>query len=218
MGNYIHLFLKKIRQILRLNSISWSNEWKKWKESKGIILYTMKTQDSDIIVTKYEAQYKVPWRFLYDYFSNIENQMAAYKDAEIYIRHDVLLTDTNGYGEYRVFTKYPFPFANREDCWSFFSETEDKKGYVIQDELKHITAVPREKGFVRTIRSIGGYILEEHPKNPKHAVVTSVLNVSAGGSIPTWLVNMWTSLVMKVANRMKKMLEKKYEIEHKEEI
>jgi len=105
---------------------------------------------------------------------------SSQKKKSFYLTFQSLLTDTNGYGEYRVFTKYPFPFANREDCWSFFSETEDKKGYVIQDELKHITAVPREKGFVRTIRSIGGYILEEHPKNPKHAVVTSVLNVSAG--------------------------------------
>jgi len=195
----------RVRQILRLQTLILSSDWKKIKESKGITFSTMKQEDSEHLTLKCEATFKVPINALYDHYRDFDNTIDGYKAADIYFNHKVF-EEGDGYGHYVIFCKYPFPFTNREDLFSRCSEMDNKKAYVVDDApRKHY---PREKGFIRTARSVGGVLLEEHPKNPKHTLVTHVLNVNIGGSVPAWLSNLWISLVISSAVKAKDKLEK----------
>jgi hypothetical protein len=195
----------RVRQILRLQTLILSSDWKKIKEAKGLSFFTMKKEDSEHLLIKVEGTFKVPMSALYDHYKNFETTIDAYKSIDLYMKHTIF-EEGEGYGEYALHCKYPFPFTNREDVFSIYHELDNKRAYVVMDAPKK--SHPREKGFVRTVRNVGGFTLEEHPKNPKHTIIANVLNVNIAGSVPAWLSNMFGGMVVTSAIKEKEKLEK----------
>ncbi|CAF1467066.1 unnamed protein product [Adineta steineri] len=99
--------------------------------------------------------------------------------------------------------KSPPPFKNRDfvtqRCWLDFGRNKEK--YIINHSVNHLSHPPK-KNFVRGISYLTGFLMV--PKNEKSCTFYYMTQCDPGGSLPAWVVNK-TSKVL-VPKLMKKLM------------
>jgi hypothetical protein len=190
--------------VLGLSSASAQNDWKLSTEKDGIKVYTSMVPDSKVKAIKVECDLNATPSQLValvmdvttapDWVSHVKSAklIKQVSPDELYYYTEVSL---------------PWPAQNRDFVAHLIvSQNSDTKVVTI-DGPAVPGFVPVKKGIVRIDHSFGKWIIT--PAGPDQLHVEYSIHVDPGGSLPSWLVNMFaTDAPLQIFRSLKTQLQK----------
>jgi hypothetical protein len=190
--------------VLGLNSASAQNDWKLSTEKDGIKVYTSMVPDSKVKAIKVECDLNATPAQLValvmdvttapDWVYHVKSAklVKQVSPAELYYYSEVSL---------------PWPAANRDFVAHLIVSQDPDTKVVTIDGPAVPGLVPVKKGIVRIDHSFGKWIIT--PAGPDQLHVEYSIHVDPGGSLPSWLVNIFaTDAPLQIFRSLKTQLQK----------
>lgn len=160
-------------------------EWELKKEDDGVKVYTREIEGSSLKAFKAEAVMK----------GKLSSFVAVLQDVEsyIYLFNDMteatLIEITDTFHIHVTETNVPWPVDDRYGVYSnSYSQRYDHKTVTVKvNALEGYTS--DRKGKVRITKAKGQWTI--HPVGDDNVDVTFEMHVEPGGSVPTWMINMF---------------------------
>jgi ribosome-associated toxin RatA of RatAB toxin-antitoxin module len=181
------IFFITLMMIVQVISVSAQEDWKLQKDKDGIKVYSAEFPDSKIRAIKVVASYDATPGEIADMVMDINTAtewVSHLKSSSLVKR--VSQNELYYYAEVSL----PWPVANR-DFVAHLTRNENVQTRTITIDGPAVTGfVPEKKGTVRINNSVGKWIII--PLDNNQVRVEYSLHVDPAGSIPSWLVNMFS--------------------------
>ena len=181
------IFFTTLMMIVQVISVSAQDDWKLQKDKDGIKVYSATYPDSKIRAIKVVANYEASPEEIADLVMDINTAtewVSHLKSSSLVKR--VSQNELYYYAEVSL----PWPVANR-DFVAHLTRYENVQTKAITIEGPAVAGfVPEKKGTVRINNSDGKWIIT--PLDNNQVRVEYSLHVDPAGSIPSWLVNMFS--------------------------
>jgi len=187
-----------------INSASAQNNWKLSTEKDGIKIYTSIVPDSKVKAIRVECDVNATPSQLValvmdvttapDWVSHVKSAklIKQVSPEELYYYTEVSL---------------PWPAANRDFVAHLIVSQDQDTKIVTIDGPAVPGFVPIRKGIVRIENSMGKWVITPTGRDQLH--VEYSIHVDPGGSLPTWLVNMFaTDAPLQIFRSLKTQLQK----------
>jgi ribosome-associated toxin RatA of RatAB toxin-antitoxin module len=197
-----NIFLTTLILVIQVVSAIAQENWKLQKDKDGIQVYSGDFPDSKIRAIKVVAIYTASSEEIGDRVMDINSApdwVSHLKSS--YLIKQVSKNELYYYAEVSL----PWPVANR-DFVAHLTRNEDMQTKAITIEGPAVTGVvPEKKGIIRINNSTGKWIIT--PLENNQVKVEYSLHVDPAGSIPTWLVNMFSGdAPMEIFQNLRKQL------------
>jgi hypothetical protein len=181
------IFFITLMLIAQVISVSAQDDWKLQKSKDGIQVFSAGVPDSKIRAIKVVATYNASPEEIADIVMDINT-------ATEWVSHlkSVYLIKRISENEYYYYAEVnlPWPASNR-DFVAHLTRTENMQSRTITIDGPAVTGlVPEKKGIVRINNSVGKWIIT--PLDNNQVRVEYALHVDPAGSLPSWLVNMFS--------------------------
>jgi len=181
-------------------------QWKQTKAGKSMSIFTLSERDNMVVALKAVCTIKEPVQKIVEC---IENHLFT-KVVNPLIDNFELVNSKGNYKEMYIELKFPFPFSNRDAAisqWQYIDDRQDGKHVVLVTESIPVIKFPRKKGFVRSCCYVGGWDITQERGNPKSSHVTFITHVHPKGSLPVWVINLFSGGEAKKLASIKKVAE-----------
>lgn len=164
------------------------DDWKLQKNKDGIQVFSAEVSESKIRAIKVVANYDASPDEIADIIMDVNTSTEWVSHLKsCYVIKRVSQDELYYYGE----VKLPWPVLNR-DFVAHLTRNEDMQTRAITIDGPAVTGlVPEKKGTVRINNSLGKWTIT--PLDSNQVKVEYVLHVDPAGSLPSWLVNMFSS-------------------------
>lgn len=190
--------------VLGLNSAFAQNDWKLSTEKDGIKVYTSMVPDSKIKAIKVECDLNATSSQLVALVMDVTtapNWVYHVKSAKLV--KQVSPAELYYYSEVSL----PWPAQNRDFVAHLIVSQDPGTKVVTIDGPAVPGFVPIKKGIVRIDNSIGKWVIS--PAGADQIHVEYSIHVDPGGSLPSWLVNIFaTDAPMQIFKSLKTQLQK----------
>jgi len=181
------IFFITLMMIAEAISASAQENWKLQKDKDGIQVYSAEVPDSKIRAIKVVANYDASP-------GEIADIVMDTKTATEWVSHlktsSLIKRISQNELYYYAEVNLPWPASNR-DFVAHLTRTENvQTGAIIIDGPAVAGLMPEKKGIVRINNSVGKWIIT--PLDNNHVRVEYALHVDPAGSLPSWLVNMFS--------------------------
>lgn len=182
------LIFIQLMMTVQVISVSAQEDWKLQKNKDGIQVYSAEVPDSKIRAIKVVANYEASPGEIADIVMDINTSTEWVSHLKsCYVIKRVSQNELYYYGE----VKLPWPALNR-DFVAHLTRNENLETRTITIDGPAVAGlVPEKKGTVRINNSLGTWIIA--PLDSNQVKVEYVLHVDPAGSLPSWLVNMFSS-------------------------
>jgi hypothetical protein len=181
-------FFTTLMMIVHIISVSAQDDWKLQKNKDGIQVYSAEVPDSKIRAIKVVASYDATPGEIADIVMDINTAtewVSRLKSCSLVKR--VSQNELYYYSEVNL----PWPASNR-DFVAHLTRSENMQTRTITIDGPAVAGlVPEKKGTVRITNSVGKWIIT--PIDNNQVRVEYALHVDPAGSLPAWLVNMFSS-------------------------
>src|ERR1700744_3535066 len=181
------IFFTTLIMIVQIIPVFAQEDWKLQKDKDGIKVYSAAVPDSKIRAIKVVASYEASPEEIADLVMDINTAtewVSHLKTSSLVKR--VSQNELYYYAEVSL----PWPVANR-DFVAHLTRSEDMQtGTITIDGPAVAGWAPEKKGTGRLNNSIGKWIIM--PLDNNQVRVEYALHVDPAGSIPSWLVNMFS--------------------------
>lgn len=187
-----------------LNFALAQSDWKLSTEKDGIKIYTSAVPDSKIKAIKVECELNATVVQVVGVVMDINTAPEwVYHVKSAKLLKQVSATELYYYSEVNL----PWPAANR-DFVAHLTVSQNPDTKVVTIDGPAVPGfVPAKKGIVRIDNSIGKWVIT--PTGPGKVYVEYSIHVDPGGSLPSWLVNMFgTEAPMQIFKNLKVELQK----------
>jgi hypothetical protein len=168
--------------------VSAQENWKLQKNKDGIQVYSAEFPDSKIRAVRVVANYDASPEKIADIVMDIDISMEWISHLKsCYLIQRVSQNELYYYAE----VKLPWPVLNRDFVAHLTRVENVQTGTITIDGPAVAGLVPEKKGTVRINNSLGKWIIT--PLDSNQVKVEYVLHVDPAGSLPSWLVNMFSS-------------------------
>jgi hypothetical protein len=191
--------------ILKLAPASAQCDWKLKSEKDGIKVYTGAVPDSKIKAIKVVASFNATTTQLVSLIMDVNSAADwMYHTKTSVVVKQVSPSELYYYSEVNL----PWPTANR-DFVAHLTVTQNPDTKVVTIDGPAVTGlVPVKDGVVRVNDSKGKWVIT--PVGPDEINVIYTIHVDPGGSLPSWLVNMFaTEGPQKIFSSIKVQLQKR---------
>lgn len=170
--------------LLSLVSFSQKDEWSLAKDKNGIKVYTKSAEEAKIKEFKAIATINASALAIEKELKNVEKHDQWIKDV---LNPQILkkVNENEYYSYYEL--KIPFPFDNRDMILHVTCKTENEVINISQKTAS--TYISKKSGIVRMPISEGNWKLT--PQGKGATVVHYQFLADPGGSIPSWITNMF---------------------------
>jgi len=174
--------------VLNLNPASAQTDWKLVTDKEGIKVYTSIVPDSKIKAIKVECDLEATPSQLVALIMDVKTATDwVYHTKSAVVVKQVSPSELYYYSEINL----PWPAANRDFVAHLtVSQNADTKVVTIQGPAVP-GFVPAKTGVVRIDHSDGKWLIT--PIGPDQVKVVYTIHVDPGGSLPSWLVNMFAT-------------------------
>jgi uncharacterized membrane protein len=174
--------------LFAFNYASAQNDWKLNTVKDGIKVYTGSVADSKIKAIKVECEINASASQLVAVIMDINTAPEwVYHVKSAKMVKQVSPTDIYYYSEVNL----PWPAANR-DFVAHLTVSQNPDTRVVTIDGPAVPGfVPAKKGIVRIDNSVGKWVIT--PTGPNKVYVEYSIHVDPGGSLPSWLVNMFAT-------------------------
>jgi len=174
--------------VLKLNPASAQTDWKLVTDKEGIKIYTGMVPDSKVKAIKVECDLDATPSQLVSLIMDVKSSTDwVYHTKSAAVVKQVSASELYYYSEVNL----PWPAANRDFVAHLIvSQNPDTKVVTIQGPAVP-GLVPTKKGVVRIDHSDGKWIIT--PTGTDEVKVVYTIHVDPGGSLPSWLVNMFVA-------------------------
>jgi len=181
------IFFIALMMVVRAISVSAQEDWKLQKDKDGIKVYSAEVPDSKIRAIKVVANYDATPEEIAGIVMDINTSQEWVSHLKsTYLVKRVSQNELYYYAELNL----PWPAANR-DFVAHLTRSENVQTRVITIDGPAVAGfVPEKKGTVRISNSVGKWIITPLDNNQVH--VEYALHVDPAGSLPSWLVNMFS--------------------------
>jgi ribosome-associated toxin RatA of RatAB toxin-antitoxin module len=176
-----------LMMVIQAISVSAQDDWKLQKDKDGIKVYSAEVPDSKIRAIKVVAEYEATSEEIADIVMDINT-------ATEWVSHlkSTYLIKRVSQNEYYYYAEVnlPWPASNR-DFVAHLTRSDNVQTRTITIDGPAVAGlVPEKKGTVRINNSVGKWIITPLDKNQVR--VEYALHVDPAGSLPSWLVNMFS--------------------------
>jgi len=173
---------------LQVITVSAQDNWKLQKDKNGIQVYSAEFPDSKIRAIRVVANYDATPERIADIVMDINTSTEWVSHLKsCYVIKRVSQNELYYYAE----VKLPWPALNR-DFVAHLARNENVQTKTITIDGPAVAGlVPEKKGTVRINNSLGKWTIT--PLVDSQVRVEYVLHVDPAGSLPSWLVNMFSS-------------------------
>jgi hypothetical protein len=162
--------------------------WQLNTEKDGIKVFTQQIPDSKVKAIKVECELNATQSQLVALIMDVNTSADwVYRTKSSVLVKQVSPSELYYYSE----VKMPWPTANRDFVAHLIVKQNPYTKVVTIDGPAVTGMVPEKKGIVRITNSTGKWTII--PEGFDHVKVTYTLHVEPGGSIPSWLVNMFAT-------------------------
>ena len=198
------VFFTSLLMLAHITSVSAQESWKLQKDRDGIQVYSAQVPDSKIRAIKVLANYNASAEEIADIVMDINTAtewVSHLKSVNMIKR--VSQNDYYYYAEVSM----PWPVSNR-DFVAHLTRTENlQTGVIIIDGPAVADMAPEKKGIVRINNSVGKWVIT--PSENNQVRVEYALHVDPAGSLPSWLVNMFSGETpMQIFQNLRKELKR----------
>lgn len=163
-------------------------DWKLSKEKENIKIYTSSVPNSNVKAIKVECEFKAKASEFVSLLLDVENSADwVYHTKSAKLIKRVSPAELYYYSEVSV----PWPVQNRDFVAHLTVSQHPVTKLVTVDGPAVSGFVPEKKGVVRIAHSIGKWSIL--PVSGDRIKVEYMLHVDPGGSLPTWLVNLFAT-------------------------
>jgi len=181
------LFIMTLMMIINVISVSAQEDWNLQKSKDGIQVFSAEVPDSKIRAIKVVATYNASPEEIADVVMDINtaSEWVSHLKSSYLIKR-VSQNELYYYAEVNL----PWPASNR-DFVAHLTRTENMQSRTITIDGPAVAGlVPEKKGIVRINNSVGKWIIT--PLDNNQVRVEYALHVDPAGSLPSWLVNMFS--------------------------
>jgi hypothetical protein len=181
------IFIMTLMMIINVISVSAQEDWNLQKDKDGIKVYSAEVPDSKIRAIKVVATYNASPEEIADIVMDINtaDEWVSHLKSSYLVKR-VSQNELYYYAEVNL----PWPASNR-DFVAHLTRTENIQSRTITIDGPAVTGlVPEKKGIVRINNSVGKWIIT--PIDNNQVRVEYALHVDPAGSLPSWLVNMFS--------------------------
>jgi START domain len=190
--------------VLKLSPASAQSDWKLRTEKEGIKIYTSAVPDSKVKAVKVEADFNATASQMVALVMDVKNSTDwVYHLKSAMLIKQVSPSELYYYSEVNL----PWPVANR-DFVAHLMVTQNPDTKVVTIDGPAVQGFfPIKKGIVRIGDSNGKWVIT--PSGNDEIRVEYTIHVDPGGSLPSWLVNMFaTEGPLKIFENIKSQLQK----------
>jgi ribosome-associated toxin RatA of RatAB toxin-antitoxin module len=180
-------FFITLMMIARVITVSAQDDWKLQKDKDGIKVYSAEVPDSKIRAIKVVAAYDASAEEIADIVMDINTagEWVSHLKSTYLIKR-VSQNELYYYAEVTL----PWPASNR-DFVAHLTRSENMQTRAITIDGPAVAGfIPDKKGIVRINNSVGKWIIT--PVDNNQVRVEYALHVDPAGSLPSWLVNMFS--------------------------
>jgi|SRR5580692_3704527 hypothetical protein len=182
------LFFTSLMMAVQVISVAAQDDWKLQKNKDGIQVYSAEFPDSKIRAIRVVADYDASPEKIADIVMDINTSMEWVSHLKsCYLIQRVSQNELYYYAE----VKLPWPVLNGDFVAHLTRNENVQTGAITIDGPAVAGLVPEKKGTVRISNSLGKWIIT--PLDSSQAKVEYVLHVDPARSLPSWLVNMFSS-------------------------
>jgi len=203
-GSIYKILLVSFLFLLTLSAAFGQTDWKLSTKKDGIKVYTSVMPDSKIKAIKVECELNATQAQLVALVMDVNTATDwVYHVKSVKLIRQVSPNELYYYSEVNL----PWPAANR-DFVAHLTVSQNPDTKVVTIDGPAVPGfVPAKKGIVRIDNSIGKWIIT--PLNPGQINVEYSIHVDPGGSLPSWLVNMFaTEAPLQIFKNLKLQLQK----------
>jgi hypothetical protein len=203
-GSIYKILLVSLLFLLTLSAAFGQTDWKLSTEKDGIKVYTSVMPDSKIKAIKVECELNATQAQLVALVMDVNTATDwVYHVKSVKLIKQVSPNELYYYSEVNL----PWPAANR-DFVAHLTVSQNPDTKVVTIDGPAVPGfVPAKKGIVRIDNSIGKWIIT--PLSPGQINVEYSIHVDPGGSLPSWLVNMFaTEAPLQIFKNLKLQLQK----------
>jgi len=200
------VFFVTLLLVLKLNPIFAQGGWELHTDKDGIKIYTSAVPDSKVKAIKVDAEFNATASQLVALIMDVNSSADwVYHTKSAAVIKQVSPSELYYYSEVNL----PWPAANRDFVAHLIvSQNPDTKVITI-DGPAVSGFVPLKKGIVRIEHSVGKWTIT--PVGTDKIKVEYNIHVDPGGSLPSWLVNMFaTEGPVKIFKGIKSQLQKPF--------
>jgi len=208
LDRYLNKMCKTLFIVLllvsELNSATAQSDWELKTEQDGIRIYTEKVPDSKIKAIKVECDFNATPSQLVALIIDVKTSLDwVYCLKSCALIKQVSPSELYYYSEIRL----PWPSANR-DFVVHLTVTQNPTTKVVTIDGPAVKGfVPIKKGIVRVENSKGIWVIT--PSSPDYIKVEYTIHTDPGGSLPSWMVNIFaTEGPLKIFKNLKLQLQK----------
>ena len=173
--------------ITKVISVSAQEDWKLQKDKDGIKVYSAKVPDSKIRAIKVVANYEATPEEIANIVMDINSSQEWVSHLKsTYLVKRVSQNELYYYAEVNL----PWPASNRDFVAHLTRSENVQTGAITIDGPAVAGLMDEKKGIVRINNSVGKWIIT--PLDNNHVKVEYALHVDPAGSLPSWLVNMFS--------------------------
>jgi ribosome-associated toxin RatA of RatAB toxin-antitoxin module len=191
--------------VFKLNPLLAQSEWKLSAEKEGIKVYTSQVPDSKIKAIKVNAEFNATASQFVALIMDVNSAPEwVYHVKSCMVVKQVSPSELYYYSEINL----PWPATNR-DFVAHLTVTQNPDTKVVTIDGPAVQGlVPVKKGIVRVTDSNGKWIIA--PIGADQVKVEYSIHIDPGGSLPSWLVNMFaTEGPIKIFENIKVELQKR---------
>jgi len=180
-------FFITLMLIAQVISVSAQDDWKLQKDRNGIKVYSAEVPDSKIRAIKVVADYDATPAQVADMVMDINtaSEWVSHLKSSYLVKR-VSQNELYYYAEVNL----PWPASNRDFVAHLTRNENVQTGAITIDGPAVAGFVPEKKGIVRISNSVGKWVIT--PLDNSHVSVEYALHVDPAGSLPSWLVNMFS--------------------------
>jgi hypothetical protein len=173
--------------ITKVISVSGQEDWNLQKDKDGIKVYSAKIPDSKIRAIKVVANYEATPEEIANIVMDINSSQEWVSHLKsTYLIKRVSQNELYYYAEVNL----PWPASNRDFVAHLTRSENVQTGAITIDGPAVSGLMDEKKGIVRINNSVGKWIIT--PLDNNHVKVEYALHVDPAGSLPSWLVNMFS--------------------------
>ncbi|WP_259065826.1 START domain-containing protein [Mucilaginibacter sp. X4EP1] len=182
-----NLYLTMLIVLIQVVSAFAQENWKLQRDKDGIQVYSAEVPDSKIRAIKVVADYDTSPGEIADIVMDINTAKEWVSHLKSsYLIKQVSQNELYYYAEVNL----PWPVANRDFVAHLTRYENIQTGTITIDGPAVAGFMPEKKGIVRINNSTGKWVIT--PLENNHVRVEYSLHVDPAGSIPSWLVNMFS--------------------------
>jgi hypothetical protein len=181
------VFFMALLMITKVISVSAQEDWKLQKDKDGIKVYSAEVPDSKIRAIKVVANYEATPEEIANIVMDINSSQEWVSHLKsTYLVKRVSQNELYYYAEVNL----PWPASNRDFVAHLTRSENVQTGAITIDGPAVSGLMDEKKGIVRINNSVGKWIIT--PLDNNHVKVEYALHVDPAGSLPSWLVNMFS--------------------------